>query len=304
MTHSAEYRHKPDADYYDRLFDTLVDIANGCLAAHEDHPLRHWDRTCPACMWEEAAARVPATPPSAPEGRSEVMAALVELLEAESATYPPFEAGREAQDAWSNRRAAARDAARNLIANPAPAGQTDAAPSAALKAVEPDAAWTEEKVRVHLGDTISEDGGLFSGGWYVAWTPGDADATLDATFTAGDLEAIAWWMRHKSAPSPPNELNAAPSTAELRTAPSQEGVGQGGPSPVVAAWIGDLVKRVAHEMFEQRDAAVKVHLTEAELRLALFGIASAVYNRVATYEPAAPQVASLPDAAGETKEGR
>ena len=54
----------------------------------------------------------------------------------------------------------------------------------------------EEKARKLLGDSIKEDG-LYSLGWYLGWTHGDADATLDGSFTADDLEAIAWWMRNK-----------------------------------------------------------------------------------------------------------
>jgi len=49
-----------------------------------------------------------------------------------------------------------------------------------------------------LQSSIASDGGLYNVGWYLAWSQGDATATLDGTFTADDLEAIAWWMRqHK-----------------------------------------------------------------------------------------------------------
>jgi hypothetical protein len=44
------------------------------------------------------------------------LAALRELLAAFLAEYPAYEAGQEAQNAWSNRRAAARDNARAAIA--------------------------------------------------------------------------------------------------------------------------------------------------------------------------------------------
>lgn len=46
-----------------------------------------------------------------------------------------------------------------------------------------------------LGGRIHQDGGLFDGGSYLSWSVGDAEATLDSTFTADELEAIAWWMR-------------------------------------------------------------------------------------------------------------
>jgi hypothetical protein len=38
---------------------------------------------------------------------------------------------------------------------------------------------------------------LHSLGWYLAWDPGDKEATLDGIFSAEELEAIAWWMRNK-----------------------------------------------------------------------------------------------------------
>ena len=46
-----------------------------------------------------------------------------------------------------------------------------------------------------LQSSVASDGGLYNVGWYLAWSPGNATATLDGTFTADDLEAIAWWVR-------------------------------------------------------------------------------------------------------------
>lgn len=57
----------------------------------------------------EANARLIAASP-------QLLAALRELLAAFLAEYPAFEAGKEAQDAWSNRRAVASDNARAAIA--------------------------------------------------------------------------------------------------------------------------------------------------------------------------------------------
>ena len=54
----------------------------------------------------------------------------------------------------------------------------------------------EAKAREILGDAINPDGGLYNLGWYLGWPPGNADATLDGSFTADDLDAIAWWMRN------------------------------------------------------------------------------------------------------------
>lgn len=46
-----------------------------------------------------------------------------------------------------------------------------------------------------LEDSIDEKG-LYNLGWYLAWRKGDHEATLDGSFTAEDLEAIAWVMRN------------------------------------------------------------------------------------------------------------
>jgi len=46
-------------------------------------------------------------------------------------------------------------------------------------------------------DVITDDGGLYSLGWYLAWAPNDDKATLDGCFNADELEAIAWWMKNK-----------------------------------------------------------------------------------------------------------
>lgn len=56
----------------------------------------------------------------------------------------------------------------------------------------------EKKAREILGDTIQKDGRLYCLGHYTAWGLGDEDVTLDCSFTADELEAIAWWMRNTS----------------------------------------------------------------------------------------------------------
>jgi len=45
-----------------------------------------------------------------------------------------------------------------------------------------------------LADCITPDGGLYSLGWYLGWTPGDERAVLDGEFTAKDLIDIAEHM--------------------------------------------------------------------------------------------------------------
>ena len=59
------------------------------------------------------------------------------------------------------------------------------------------ATLNEEGARAQLGKAIADDDGLYSLGWYLAWTPGEANATLDGQFNIEDLEAVAWWMRNK-----------------------------------------------------------------------------------------------------------
>ena len=57
---------------------------------------------------------------------------------------------------------------------------------------------TEERVRELLESALCEDDeGLYSCGWYLAWSKGNDDASLDGSFTADELEAIAYWMRRK-----------------------------------------------------------------------------------------------------------
>jgi len=56
----------------------------------------------------------------------------------------------------------------------------------------------EVKVKEILRPNVfSDDGGLYDLGWYLAWNTNHKDACLDGDFTADELEAIAWWMRHK-----------------------------------------------------------------------------------------------------------
>ena len=56
---------------------------------------------------------------------------------------------------------------------------------------------TEDEARTILEREITDDG-LFSIGWYLSWTKGNNEATLDGRFTAESLEAIAWWMKNKN----------------------------------------------------------------------------------------------------------
>lgn len=58
---------------------------------------------------------------------------------------------------------------------------------------------TEKRAKKILKRWIEPDNGLFCLGQYVAWPiSGDKkQACLDSSFTADELEAIAWWMRNK-----------------------------------------------------------------------------------------------------------
>jgi hypothetical protein len=55
---------------------------------------------------------------------------------------------------------------------------------------------TLEEATAHLKSFVTDDGGLFSLGWYLAWSSDRKEATLDGRFEADDLEAIAVYMRH------------------------------------------------------------------------------------------------------------
>lgn len=58
---------------------------------------------------------------------------------------------------------------------------------------------TLEQATKHLKDKIDpKDGGLYSLGWYLSWSPTDVDACLDGQFTPDDLEAIAAYMRENA----------------------------------------------------------------------------------------------------------
>jgi hypothetical protein len=54
---------------------------------------------------------------------------------------------------------------------------------------------TVDEARVILGDDVKPDGSLSCIGRYLYWKPGDETATLDADFSADELEAIAVLMR-------------------------------------------------------------------------------------------------------------
>lgn len=54
---------------------------------------------------------------------------------------------------------------------------------------------TFEQAKEKLKDWIlPKDGGLFSLGTYISWTPGE-DAVLDGRFTLEELEAIVIYMK-------------------------------------------------------------------------------------------------------------
>ncbi len=58
----------------------------------------------------------------------------------------------------------------------------------------------KEKAQEILKEYILPDGGLFCLGHYLSWRPGDDEITLDCGFSADELEAIVWWMRHSTTP--------------------------------------------------------------------------------------------------------
>ena len=60
----------------------------------------------------------------------------------------------------------------------------------------------EQETRRILGDTIEPDGSLYCLGHYKQWNLADETVCLDCSFTAEELEAIAWWMRRKRKEKP------------------------------------------------------------------------------------------------------
>lgn len=54
---------------------------------------------------------------------------------------------------------------------------------------------TLDRAKVILKNAIAPDGGLTNLCWYIGWTPGYLNATLDGSFSADELEAIAVYMR-------------------------------------------------------------------------------------------------------------
>jgi hypothetical protein len=64
-----------------------------------------------------------------------------------------------------------------------------------LEGVVAEARPSDAKILEVLGARTVQADGLFNGGWYISFTNGEAEVTLDATFTAEDLECIAAHMR-------------------------------------------------------------------------------------------------------------
>ncbi len=65
----------------------------------------------------------------------------------------------------------------------------------------------KKEVIKELGNYIQKDGGLYSLGAYLAWSVGDDGAVLDGTFSAEELEAIAWWMKNTATDNPALQVN-------------------------------------------------------------------------------------------------
>jgi hypothetical protein len=59
-------------------------------------------------------------------------------------------------------------------------------------------AMNEQQAREILGSKIQPNDDLQSNSPYLSWRAAEDVACLDDTFSADDLEAIAWWMRNKA----------------------------------------------------------------------------------------------------------
>lgn len=58
----------------------------------------------------------------------------------------------------------------------------------------------EQRARDILGDAVYETGHLYNGSAFnINWSPTDQPeyVSLEGSYTAEQLEAIAWWMRNK-----------------------------------------------------------------------------------------------------------
>ena len=55
----------------------------------------------------------------------------------------------------------------------------------------------EQRAREILKDCIQDDDGLYCLRHYMSWYPVTNTITLNDTFDADELEAIAWWIRNK-----------------------------------------------------------------------------------------------------------
>jgi hypothetical protein len=107
-------------DFYERLAGVFADIAAGRQVAHEDHPLRHWDRTCPGCLWEEAFCSTPAPQPSLAPEQEEVV----------------FSSDPDLKVDWKPEDIERLDGAISDVLSKAPAAEPLLAPSAEVRSVE------------------------------------------------------------------------------------------------------------------------------------------------------------------------
>lgn len=55
----------------------------------------------------------------------------------------------------------------------------------------------EQQARKILGDKIQPDGDLYTLDGHLRWQRGEECVVLGGSFDVQELEAIAWWMKHK-----------------------------------------------------------------------------------------------------------
>ena len=58
---------------------------------------------------------------------------------------------------------------------------------------------TFDEAKEHLKDVATEDGGLYSLGWYLSYNYPSKSAILDGDFSADDLIAIGTFMKGQEA---------------------------------------------------------------------------------------------------------
>jgi hypothetical protein len=121
-----------------------------------------------------------------------------------------------------------------------------------------------------ISEYVTKDGGLYSLGHYMAWSPGMREITLDCDFTAAELRAIADHM------DPPSDL-ASVVSAQLATA---ERLASAPPASVVGELVEAVRALVEYGGFDHHIDLLRAAIVafDASPRYGVEEIARAVYD--------------------------